>query len=215
MALAFFIDYILAAKSPAIGRFPPLSLVPLLVAPVIVASYWFLPSKNQLDSGSAHLALDSLSIVVWYVACLLIPLSFHDDDTGVMVWLYHLVLLMVPIACDVTWWTNSITPSQWWYTTGSTVPINWFLMQEQPAFDVVFNSVLRSLLPGVVIFVVVLYAKRKGWEPFESWQRKLRRAPPEPPKEEPNPDVLTTPDASQDSQIKPSDPSGEQTPDNA
>jgi signal peptidase len=203
MAIAFFIDYILAAKRPAVGRFPPLSLVPLLVAPVIVASYWFLPSKYQLDSGSAHLALDSLSIAVWYVACLLIPLAFNDDDTGVMVWLYHLVLIMVPIACDVTWWTNNITPSQWWYSTGSTVPINWFLMQEQPAFDVVFNSILRSLLPGIVIFVVVLYAKRKGWEPFDSWQRRLRRAPPEPPTEEPQPVPLTTPDASQDSKAEP------------
>ena len=143
MALAFFIDYILAAKRPAVGRFPPLSLAPLLVAVVIVASYWFIPSKTQDDSGSAHLILDNLAIAAWYFGCLLVPLAFHDDDTGVMVWLYHLVLIMVPIACDITWWTNNITPSSWWVTTGSTVPINWFLMQEQPAFDVVFNSVLK------------------------------------------------------------------------
>ncbi len=175
MALAFFIDYILPAKRTGVGRFPVLSLAPLLVAPVIVASFWF------IQSNTAHLALDNLSIAAWYVTCLVVPLAFHDDDTGVMVWLYHLVLVMVPIACDVTWWTNNITPSSWWYNTGSTVPINWFLMQEQPAFDVVFNSILRSLLPGVVIFVVVLYAKRKGWEPFDSWMRKLRGAPPKTP----------------------------------
>src|SRR4030042_620476 len=31
MTLAFFIDYILPAKKPAVGRFPPLALLPLLV----------------------------------------------------------------------------------------------------------------------------------------------------------------------------------------
>ena len=216
MAIAFFIDYILAAKKPAVGKFPLLSLAPLLVAPIIVASYWFIPSKTQLDSGSTHLALDSLSIIVWYIACLIVPLAFNDDDTGVMIWLYHLVLVMVPIACDVTWWTNNITPSQWWYSTGSTVPINWFLMQEQPAFDMVINSILRSLLPGVVIFVVVLYAKRKGWEPFNSWMRKLRGAPPEQPKEEPLSVAQAGPEASKDSEAEPTPAQPEKpAPDNA
>jgi signal peptidase len=173
MTLAFFIDYILPAKKPAEGRFPPLALLPLLVAPLATTSLWF------FSGNASHLALDSISIGVWYLACLLIPLVFHDDDSGVMIWLYHLVLLMVPIACDITWWTDSITPSMWWYQAGSTVPINWFLLKELPAFDTVFNSVLRSLLPGVVIFVVTLYAKRKAWEPFASLNRRLRGAPPE------------------------------------
>jgi hypothetical protein len=146
----------------------------------------------------------------------LVPLVFHDDDSGVMVWLYHLVLVMVPIACDVTWWTNSITPSQWWYSTGSSVPINWFLMQEQPAFDVVFNSILRSLLPGVVIFIVILYAKRRGLEPFDSWHRRLRGAPPKPLTEEPKPVPPTAPEASQGSEAEPgSQQSEEPAPENS
>jgi len=175
MALAFFIDYILPPKRHVGGRFPVLSLVPLAVAPLVAASFWLIP-----NSGT-HLGLESLALGVWYLACLLTPLAFHDDDSGVMLWLYHLVLIMVPIAADMVWWTNHITPSMWWVSRGSTVPINWLLIQEQPAFDTVFNSVLRSLIPGVVIFVVVLYAKRKGWEPFASLQRRLRGAPPEPP----------------------------------
>ena len=188
MILAFFIDYILPAKKPAVGRFPPLVLIPLLVAPLATASLWF-----ASGSGS-HLALDSLSIGAWYFVCLLIPLAFHDDDSGVMIWLYHLVLVMVPVACDLTWWTDHITPSMWWYQAGSTVPINWFLLKELPAFDAVFNSVLRSLLPGVVIFVVTLYAKRKTWEPFASLQRRLRGAPPE-AQEETKPDAPAVSDA--------------------
>jgi hypothetical protein len=81
----------------------------------------------------------------------------------------------------------------WWYQAGSTVPINWFLLKELPAFDTVFNSVLRSLLPGVVIFVVTLYAKRKAWEPFASLNRRMRGAPPE-THEGVQPAVQTEPD---------------------
>ncbi len=109
MALTFFIDYILPAKRPSVGRFPVLSFTPLLVAPLVAASFWFITSNS--DSPYARQRLNR---------CLVhrlsnVPLAFHDDDTGAMLWLYHLVLVMLPIACDVTWWTSSITPSMWWY----------------------------------------------------------------------------------------------------
>ena len=185
MALTFFMDYILPSKRPVAGKFPILSLVPLLVAPLTVTSYWFITGSTQEGSKSIHLALESLSIAIWYIGCLVVPLAFHDDDTGAMVWLYHLVLIMLPIACDVTWWTMNITPSTWWFSQGGTVSVNWFLLTEQPNFSRVFESVLKTLVPGAVIFVVVLFAKRKGWEPFASWERKLRGAPPPPPPAEP------------------------------
>ena len=209
MALTFFLDYILPSRRPNAGRFPVLSLIPLLVAPIVVVSFWF------ITSNVAHLALDTVSIASWYIACLLVPLAFHDDDSGAMLWLYHLVLIMLPIACDVTWWTNGITPSMWWYQLGGTVSVNWFLLTEQPSFSVVFDSVLRSLIPGVVIFVVTLYAKRKGWEPFASWRRRLRGAPPEPPAEEAQPESSAAPDAVQGQVGEPdTTPSGEPAPDN-
>ena len=65
----------------------------------------------------------------------------------------------------------------WWYQSGGTVTINWFLLTELPSFTTVFDSVLISLIPGAVVFVVTLYAKRRGWEPFSSWERRLRGAP--------------------------------------
>jgi len=181
MALAFFIDYFLPKKRTGAGKFPLWSLTPLAAAFAVVVSFWFIPDN--------HPALESLAIAAWYLACFLLPLAFHDDDSGVMLWLYHLVLIMVPIACDVVWWTTGITPSMWWYQSGSTVPINWLLMKEQPAFDEVFGSVLWSLIPGVVIFVVTLYAKRKGWEPFDSLHRRIRGAPLEEPPVEPTPEI--------------------------
>jgi signal peptidase len=190
MALTFFMDYILPAKRPAIGKFPVLSLIPLLFAPIVVSSYWFMTGSTEESSRNMHLALNSLSIAIWYTACFAVPLAFHDDDTGAMVWLYHLVLIMLPIACDVTWWTMNITPSTWWFSQGGTVSVNWFLLTEQPNFSKVFDSVLKTLVPGAVIFITVLFAKRKGWEPFASWERKLRGAPPPPPPLEQTTDAL-------------------------
>lgn len=197
MALTFFIDYILPAKKPSVGRFPPLGLAPLLVAPIIAASFWFISGRTQSESQNIHLALDSIAISIWYLSCLIVPLVFNDDDTGAMIWLYHLVLVMLPIACDVTWWTSNITPSMWWYQSGGTVTINWFLLTETPSFGTVFDSVLRSLIPGAVIFVVTLYAKRKGWEPFSSLERRLRGAPLEPPVMEPQTNGQTPPNMTQ------------------
>ncbi len=191
MALTFFIDYILPPRRPAAGRFPILSLIPLAVAPLVAASFWFIPSN------SAHMMLDVLAVAAWYISCLLIPLAFHDDDNGAMLWLYHLVLIMLPIACDLTWWSYDITPSMWWYQSGGTVSVNWFLLTEKASFSTVFDSVIKTLVPGAVIFVVTLFAKRRNWEPFASWQRKLRGAPPEPPAAEPQPVEQTTPDATQ------------------
>jgi signal peptidase I len=215
MGLTFFIDYILPAKKPGAGHFPILSLIPLLVAPLAVASFWFIPSQNQTQSQNVHLILDNVSIVVWYLACLIVPLAFHDDDSGAMIWLYHLVLVMLPIACDVTWWTNKITPSMWFNQSGGTISINWFLLTELPSFNVVFESVLRSLVPGVVIFVVALYAKRKGWEPFASWESRLRGARPEQPATESQPEAPATPDAAEAPQRDPTPPPAEPKPENA
>jgi hypothetical protein len=129
--------------------------------------------------------------MAWYLACLIMPLAFHDDDTGAMLWLYHLVLIMLPVACDITWWSYNITPSMWWYQEGGTVSINWFLLTEKASFNTVFESVLKTLVPGAVIFIVSLLAKRRNWEPFASWSRKLRGAPPEPPTPETQPQAST------------------------
>jgi signal peptidase len=216
MALTFFIDYVLPAKKEGAGRFSVLSLAPLFVAPLVAAGYWFFTGTTEAESRNIHLMLDNVAIAVWYLACLIVPLAFHDDDTGAMVWLYHLVLVILPIACDVTWWAKMITPSMWWMQTGGTISANWFLMTEQPAFSTVFESVLRSLIPGVVIFVVTLYAKRRGWEPFTSWERTLRGSPFKPPAEETQPEAQPAPVETQTSTEDPTTEAQEETkPENA
>ena len=169
MALTFVIDYILPPNRKNSGRFPILSIIPLLVAPIVIGSLWY--------NHTNILAIEYAAIALWYLGCFITPLAFHDDDSGVMLWLYHVVLLMLPIACDIVWWTKRIAPASWWLTQGSTLPINWFLMNETQAFGIAFNSVIGSLGPGIIIFFSTLYAKRKGWEPFYAIHMKMRGIP--------------------------------------
>lgn len=168
MAISFFYDNILPKKEAGPkGTFNYLSIIPFIVAPVILGIIWLAPENHQ--------SLEIITIVAWYSGCFLLPLSTEDDDMGLMFWLYHLVLLMIPIACDLVWWRTGITPSNWWRIQGSIVPVSWLLMEETELFDQAFNLILIWLGPGVIIFLGLLYAKRKGLEPVSKISRILRK----------------------------------------
>ncbi|MFH2112354.1 MAG: signal peptidase I [Candidatus Bathyarchaeota archaeon] len=167
MATAFFYEYLLPKKDEVDkGKLNVLALGPYLVALVILVILYFSPVNV--------LAMEYVVIVAWYLGCFILPLSAHDDDMGLMIWLYHLVLVMVPIACDVVWWTRGITPSMWWSFQGSIVPVSWLLIEETPIFNTAFIMILVILLPGCALFLFNMYAKRKGWEPLYSLSKKFR-----------------------------------------
>jgi signal peptidase len=167
MATAFFYEYLLPKNDEANkGRLNLLALTPYLVAPVMLVILYFNPVNV--------LAMEYIAIVAWYLGCFVLPLSTHDDDMGLMIWLYHLVLVMVPIACDIVWWTHNITPSMWWSFQGSIVPVSWLLIEETSVFNTAFTWILVILLPGCFVFLFNIYAKRKGWEPFRSLSNRLK-----------------------------------------
>ena len=168
MAISFFYDNILPKKEgEEKGTFNYFSLLPFIVAPVILAKIWIAPEN--------HATLEIMSIIAWYLGCFILPLSTEDDDMGLMFWLYHLVLLMIPISCDLVWWKTGITPSQWWHIQGSIVPVSWLLMEETARFNQAFNLILIWLGPGIIVFLGLLYAKRRGIEPVAKISRKLRK----------------------------------------
>jgi signal peptidase len=168
MAVSFFYDNILPKKEhrEENGRFNYLAIAPFLVAPVIILKIWVQPSNHQL--------LEQVAIAIWYVGCLLLPLATDDDDMGLMFWLYHLVLLMLPIACDLVWWTTGITPSKWWMIQGSTVPISWLLMEETASFQKAFSLILLWIGPGIILFLGLLYAKRSNFGIVKKYSDKIR-----------------------------------------
>lgn len=167
MALSFFIDYLMPKKKyPSMGKFNVFTLIPILVGPIVLAVLWFV--------RDGHIGYEFLAVGSWYLASFLMPLAFYDDDMAIMVWLYDLVLVMIPISCDIVYLTTGIMPSMWWYVQGSVVPINWLFMKVTPQFEQTFYLILRTTLPGVIIYILTLLAKRKGWEPFVSFHRLLR-----------------------------------------
>jgi signal peptidase len=161
MAISFFFEYISPKTTTNnTNRFNLLSLIPFLPAVFLIPYQWLYPNN--------HLFFEYIALIGWYIGCITLPLSIDDDDMGLMIWLYHLVLLIIPIACDMVWWTTGITPSNWWFTKGSTVPITWLLIEETPVFQKAFIQIMGYLTPGTLIFLFSLYAKRKEWEPFIS-----------------------------------------------
>jgi len=168
MAIVFFADYLMPLKRrvEAEGRFPWVTLAPFLAAPVAYIVFWFTP---QL-----HLEIDVLVLACWYIGCFTAPLAFGDDDLCLMFWLYHFVLLMIPIGWDVVWRLTGITPSMWWYVKGSTVPLTWLLMKETPMFHRAFTVFIQIILPGCALFLLTMTAKRRGVTPLVAASRRLR-----------------------------------------
>jgi signal peptidase len=169
MLIAFFYDGLLPKQDQEKqgGRTPWLALTPFTVALLVVVVIYFYPSKDNS-------VIEFVALAAWYVGSAVLPLIVIDDDMGIMVWLYHLVLLMIPIACDLVWYTMQITPSNWWNFQGSIIPVTWLLMEESAVFNRAFKRITLYLLPGILIFLGLMYLKRRGVEPFRSISNRLQ-----------------------------------------
>jgi len=172
MAIVFFADYIMPIRredTPA-GRFPWVSLLPFVAAPVADVAFFFIPKF--------HLEIDLLALVCWYIGCFIAPLAFRDDDLCLMFWLYSFVILIIPLGLDLVWWLTGITPSNWWSVHGSTVPVTWLLMKETPMYHEVFSVLLLLLLPSCALFLLTMTAKRRGVSPLVAVSRWMRASRP-------------------------------------
>ena len=171
MGIVFFADYIMPDKREERtgGKFPWLTILPFIVAPLVFIFFSFMPD-NRLD-------LELAALAAWYLGCLIAPIAFEDDDMGLMFWLYHFVLTMIPLGCDLVWWMTGITPSEWWYVEGSTVPITFLLQRETPMFIEAFEQFAILLLPGCALFFIITMLKRRGFEPIMTSSRWIRRVP--------------------------------------
>lgn len=158
MAVSFFYDGLLPPATQTDGKPNYLALAPFAVPVLALIYMWVRPGMP--------LMLESLAVVAWYIGSIILPLSMNDDDMSLMIWLYHLVLVMIPIMCDIVWWTMDITPSMWWSVQGSTVPVTWLLMEETQAFNQSFQRILLMLTPGTLAFLFNIYGKRKQWPVF-------------------------------------------------
>jgi len=168
MVLIFFADSLMPDKrlTEQGGSFPWFALIPFLVAPMIYVVFLFLPMN--------HVEVEFMALVFWYLGCAIAPLAFEDDDAGLMFWLYHFVLCMIPLGCDIVVWTTGITPSMWWNVKSSTVPITWLLQEETISYHRAFNQFALYILPGCILFLFLVYLKRRDYGPLVSFSQRLR-----------------------------------------
>ena len=169
MALVFFADYIMPDKrsEKTGGRFPWVSLIPFFVSPLVYLAFWFMPDS--------HLELELFALAMWYLGCLVAPTAYEDDDMGLMFWLYHFVLVMIPLGCDIVQWTTGVTPSRWWDVKGSSVPIALLFQKERPVLYQAFSEFALYLLPGCALYFVLTATKRRGVKEIVSLSMWMRR----------------------------------------
>jgi len=108
--------------------------------------------------------VEVLSLLCWYSCNLLLPIAIDDEENSLMIWLFHFVLLVLPIGSDLIYRLMGITPRDWWKNTHGTVPLTWFLTGETKIYYRYLSTLCFFLLPGCLLF-------------FYSWRRKRRRNP--------------------------------------
>ncbi len=148
------------------GRFPLISIPPLLASPLTLVATSLL--------GPLNIGLEALSLALWYLWCLIAPLSFRDDDLCTMFWLYHLILIVLPMACDISTRYTGITPNLWWYDRGGLITIGWLILGEAPPFHPVYALVISLLIPGAALFFSSMASRRKGFKKAVRLSRWLR-----------------------------------------
>lgn len=151
------------------GRFPWIILIPFLASPLILLSPYI--------TGFLSVGLESLSIAFWYLWCLIAPLSFRDDDLCTMLWLYHMILIVLPTACDISMRLTGITPSLWWYNRENLLRMGWPLFEEAYPFHPVYNLITSLLIPGCILFFSSMASRRRGFNPAVKASRWLRSTP--------------------------------------
>jgi len=171
MVMIFFADNILPKKKETLkgGKFPLFTILPFLGAPLAMISFWFIRDN--------HLIIDFIALGLWYIGSALTPFAFEDDDTGMMFWLYHFVLTIIPIGCDIIWWMKGINPMMWWGRQGSTIPITGLFQQETVLYIEAFNQFALYTIPAILIFLLLFAAKRQGDETILELSKKIRNIP--------------------------------------
>jgi len=171
MFIIFFADNIIPKKNDVSigGKFPWYVIIPYIAAPLAMMSFWFI--RNN------HGYIDFIALGFWYIGSALTPFAFDDDDTGMMFWLYHFVLTIIPIGCDIVWWTQGINPMMWWGKSGSTIPITGLFQQETVQYVQAFNQFALYVVPAVLIFILLTAAKRRGDETILEISKRIRQVP--------------------------------------
>lgn len=165
ICIVLFIDYLLPIKktepnipSP-IPTEPPSHLRNLTMGILLVS---LLPYPLSFIVRDNQLVPEVLALGCWYACDLLLPAVIVDEDNSLMLWLYHFVLLVLPVSTDVIYHITGIMPRDWWQEPRGSVPLTWFLSGETGYYYNYISILGTMLIPGCLLFFYSLAKERRG-----------------------------------------------------
>lgn len=165
IGLVFFIDYIIPPRGDEVTAAlqhienPGKVLSPLTIGLLILS---VLPYPLFFFLKSHWIFVEIFTLFCWYICALLLPLAIKNEDNSLMLWLFHFVLLILPVGSDLIYRYTGIRPRDWWRAHRETVPITWFLSGETPYYYRYLSMLGLLLLPGCILFFYSWGKKRRG-----------------------------------------------------
>ena len=165
VCLVFFIDYIIPPSEAEMmeayprvenqGRTLYYLTIGLLILSVLPYPLFFF-LKDQ------WILVEVFTLLCWYTCDLLLPLALRDEENSLMLWLFHFVLLILPVGTDLIYRFTGIRPRDWWRNVRGTVPITWFLTGETRHYYIYLSTLGLLLIPGCILFFFSWGKKRRG-----------------------------------------------------
>ena len=104
-----------------------------------------------------------LALIFWYGASFLIPLVFEDLSSSFLFWVYHLVLVGIPVGSALIYHITNIMPSMWYTMREQVLPVVWHVPGALSHFYYSFISTLGLLLlPGCILFVAICWVRYRS-----------------------------------------------------
>lgn len=165
VCIVLFVDYLLPIRkkepdNPTSVLMKPAANMRNLTLGLMLVSV--LPYPLSFLASDSSLAIEILALGCWYVSDLLLPVVIKDEDNSLMLWLYHFVLLVLPVSTDIIYRTTGIMPRDWWLEPRGSLPLNWFLSGETAYYYRYLSILAAMVIPGCLLFFYSLAKKRRG-----------------------------------------------------
>jgi len=104
-----------------------------------------------------------VALASWYVASLLVPLTFKELDTAFVLWYVMFVLVGVAVGSDMVYRIYAtqgmdFSPANWYSRLGGLTRVFYSFMERW----------LLLMMPGWILFLVMVFGRRVYWKSEET-----------------------------------------------
>jgi len=117
----------------------------------------YVASSLRLSERSIY-EVEIVAFVSWYTASLIFPVTLKELDTAFILWYITFILVGVAIGSDMVYHITTIKPADWYDTLGRL----------RPAFYSFVKTWFLLVLPGGVLFLIMVFGRRVYWKSKET-----------------------------------------------